>query len=179
MLTRRPALAAAFALTVLLGYAIVAYGSKHALFAWTQGRGGEAAEASIEGDQANALAGWPEMLPDVIEVPADPLIVTQYQYVDQVIPAPSMQQLSTPPNSTDQSISSELDEDDAAPADSSDPADEPTDPPYEDDEYDEHGDDDEDAEDDEDEEDGRQEHEDEEDHDDEHEHDEEHGEDDH
>lgn len=171
MLTRRPALAAAFALTMLLGYAIVAYGSQQGIFAWTQGRGSEAAGASFDGEEANPLYGWPEMTPEVIEVSADPLVITEYKYVDQVIPAPSVQQLSAPSAPTIDSMPDQNELHQAEP----EPVDEPTNTPYEDeDEDDEHDDRDED----EDEHEHEHEDEDEEDHEDEDEHDEEHDEDD-
>jgi hypothetical protein len=154
---------------MLLGYAIVAYGSDRGIFAWTQGRGGEAAEASIDGEAANSLAGWPEMLPEVIELASDPLVITEYRVVDQVTPVPSVQQLSASSAPISDSMPDQDELHQAEPADAPDPADEPN-APYEEDDEDE----DDEHEDEHEGEDDEEEHEDEEDHEDDDEHDEEH-----
>jgi len=73
-MTRRWALAAAFFLTALFGFMVVAYGSSTGMFAWSDG-----------GAQNNAAQPAPPLATAV------PVLVTDFVYVD---PTPGAQQPS-------------------------------------------------------------------------------------
>jgi hypothetical protein len=93
MLTRKPALAAALAMTAILGFAVVTFGAQRGIFAWTQGTQSEAARQTVEIPQENPLAGWPQATPAVIEIqPVE--VVTEYQVTDQVVPPAPVEQMA-------------------------------------------------------------------------------------
>jgi hypothetical protein len=95
MLTRKPAMAAALALTAILGFAVVAFGAQRGIFAWTQGTQSEAAR-EVEIPEENPLAGWPQATPPVIEIqPVE--VVTEYQITDQVVAAPPAARVAAAP----------------------------------------------------------------------------------